>query len=418
MLPADKEAVEQNERIHFGEPAASHPAFHFIVNGMFGGLGGGDLHFLEMAKTLVAADYRLHFFGGYRLREVLAEQIPAWDLTLTEKKEPPRPGDSTLPDQLRLLRTFYSRYKATLPCLGEISENEPVYAVSDYWFDVLPLIRCRSRKKFLVLLMDAPTFGEILFRRRPDVPATRLNSIYYWLSQNISLRLFRRCPSKRLFYVHPNMKPRLLAMGYREEELVYVSGGCNLDVADLVPAQLKKFDVIWLGRIHKQKGIDDLLAALAHLRREIPDFRAVLVGNIEAALKPRLAEMGILDCVQFTGLVSEEEKFRLFKSSRVFLMPSHYESWGAVIAEALASGVPVVAYDVPAYRPVFGSLVRYVPCFDLAALKEQAVALVREARKTPDILPGHAIAHFKSENSLTAAGRRFLAGVKSLDAVA
>jgi glycosyltransferase involved in cell wall biosynthesis len=404
------------EHVRFGPPGnPKAPRFHFIANGMFGsGIGGGDVHFFEMARSVIAAGYRLHFFGGHALREAAEERLPAWDLTLTESKPLPRINDTAFSGHLRLFSAFFSRCRATLRCLDEIAEHEPVYAVTDYWFDALPAVRCRAKHKLMIDGMDAPTAREIIFRSRPDVTALRINSIHYWLSQNLSLRWFRRCPSKRLLYVHPDMKPRLLGLGYRADELVYVSNGCNVEIADHLPAQRKEYDAIWLGRIHKQKGIDDLLATLRLLRDRLPGFRAVLVGNVEAGLKPRLAEMGILDCVHFTGRVSEEEKFRLFKASRVFIMPSHHESWGIVIAEALACAVPVVAYDLAAYRPVFGSLVRYARCFDLENFQRESLALVSATRENSNLLSAEAIADFKRENSWTAAGKRFLAGFESL----
>jgi glycosyltransferase involved in cell wall biosynthesis len=260
--------------------------------------------------------------------------------------------------------------------------------------------------------MDAPTFWQIVFRLRPDVTMFRLNSIYYWASQNLSLWLFRWLEGKRLFYVHPDMKPRLRALGYHEKEMVFISNGMNLQVAEQVPPQKKEYDVIWLGRVHRQKGIDDLLAILVILARELKDFRAVLVGRL-GELSPRLAELKLSHCVTLTGLVSEEEKFRLFKASRVFLMPSRQESWGIVIAEALACDVPVVAYDLPAYRPIFGGLIDYVPSFDFEVFKTKSLEAIMNARRGKTVLDAGELALLKSEHSWEAAGNRFIATINT-----
>ena len=132
----------------------------------------------------------------------------------------------------------------------------------------------------------------------------------------------------------------------------------------LTPEQKKEFDLVWAGRVHPQKGIDDLLATLVYLAGRLENFRAVMIGKSKETLEPRVRELGLTEKVTFAGLVSEEEKFRLLKASRVFAMPSRYESWGIVIGEALASGTAVVAYDLQCYRPVFGEFVRYVKPFD------------------------------------------------------
>jgi glycosyltransferase involved in cell wall biosynthesis len=79
--------------------------------------------------------------------------------------------------------------------------------------------------------------------------------------------------------------------------------------------------------------------------------------------------LGLSENVTFSGLVSEEEKFRLLKSSRVFVMPSRYESWGIVVGEAIVSGIPVVAYRLDCCPPIFGDFVHYVKPFDTDAFK-------------------------------------------------
>src|SRR5436189_92769 len=64
---------------------------------------------------------------------------------------------------------------------------------------------------------------------------------------------------KHLFYLHPALKSRLLRLGCSEEELTYVSYGLEVAQTEAVPEQKKLYDVVWIGRVHRQKGIDDLL---------------------------------------------------------------------------------------------------------------------------------------------------------------
>lgn len=388
---------------------------HFVANCVYGThFGGGDTHFYQMARAAQKAGWRLHFFGGHALKHHLREQGIVAEQSLTDRRMMPPIRPATLGGQFRLLWDYVKRFTRTVVQLGQIERGDVVYAVTDFWFDVWPLLLCRARRKIMILGMDAPTLGEIIRCSRPDVPPLRLNSLYYWASQFLSLRLFRFCRNKQLLYVHPMMKPRLLALGYREAELTYVSNGMDLELADATPPQPKQFDVVWIGRFHRQKGIADLVTTLAHLQAEFPDFRAVLIGQLERELKPQLADLGLLDCVTFAGLVSDAEKFRLFKASRVMLMPSTYESWGIVIAEALACGVPVVAYDLTAYRPVFGDLVRYAPCFDAEVFQQLSRQAVQASRAAGEVLAAAALVEFRKESSWAAAGQRFLQAIPNV----
>jgi glycosyltransferase involved in cell wall biosynthesis len=215
------------------------------------------------------------------------------------------------------------------------------------------------------------------------------------------------CRGGLVTYSHPEMKAYLLQLGYRESGLGYVPNGSDVEAADRVPGQPKRFDVVWTGRVHPQKGIDDLLATLAWLKERLPDFRAIIIGKNKEALEPTVRGMGLQANVTFSGMVSEEEKFRLLKASRVFVMPSRYESWGIVVGEALAAGVPVVAYELACYRPVFGDFVRYVQPFDAAAFRQAVEAEVQNQRAEQEPFAGLDLAGLKRRLSWTTAQRHF-----------
>jgi len=129
-----------------------------------------------------------------------------------------------------------------------------------------------------------------------------------------------------------------------------------------------------------------LLETLAHCARTLPDFRALIIGKSKAALEPEIRKLGLAERVTFSGLVSEEEKFRLLKSARVFAMPSHCEGGGIVVGEALAAELPVVADELAPYRGVFGEFVRYVKCFDAEAFSHAVAAEVRAMRRNESYL--------------------------------
>ena len=93
-----------------------------------------------------------------------------------------------------------------------------------------------------------------------------------------------------------------------------------------------------------------------------------------AALAERV---GLSDSVDWPGFVSEDEKRRILGESRVFLAPSYEEGWGISVCEALASGVPVVAYRHPVLDELFDGAYLGAQAGDVNGLAELAVSVLR-----------------------------------------
>jgi phosphatidyl-myo-inositol alpha-mannosyltransferase len=113
-------------------------------------------------------------------------------------------------------------------------------------------------------------------------------------------------------------------------------------------------NILFLGRLEERKGLIHLLKAYHRLRKRHVDARLLVVGA-----GPKLREYrryvglrGIRD-VEFLGRVSDEQKGRYFASADVFCAPATgQESFGIVLLEAMAAGVPIVASDIHGYKQV------------------------------------------------------------------
>ena len=385
---------------------------YFFANGIFADqISGGDIHFFHTAQAAMDAGYIVHFFGGHALERQLRANLKGYELTLTDHSEAKPFNANSFFGQFRLLFDYFRRFIGTLRQMGKIGRTETAYAVSDYWFDVWPVVLSHARRKLMIWHMAAPSLGQIVCKGRADVDATRVASFYYWLSQNLSILFFRFCRNKHLFIVHPDMRSWVKCVGYREDEVSYISFGVDAARAARVPQQKKIYDAVWIGRMHRQKGIDDLLATLLHLSKTVRDFRAVLIGNLRE-LQPRIESMGLSKCVEFAGFVSEDEKFRLFHASRVFLMTSRFEGSPRVVAESLVCDVPVVAYEVETYRAIFGNFMRCVPCFDVEAFKAAAERTIAEMRAGNNYLSRLDLRAFCEAHSWEKTGETFVGKVE------
>jgi D-inositol-3-phosphate glycosyltransferase len=119
--------------------------------------------------------------------------------------------------------------------------------------------------------------------------------------------------------------------------------------------------LICVGRMEPLKGMDALIRALSHLRNNghagAPKLRLLLIGgdpeerhqlwNAEQQRLDRLRhELGVADQVHFLGARPQELLPSYFQAADIVAVPSHYESFGMVALEALATGAAVIASNV------------------------------------------------------------------------
>lgn len=146
--------------------------------------------------------------------------------------------------------------------------------------------------------------------------------------------------------------------------------------------------LLYFGRLDVfQKGLDTLLEAMAILVRTRPGLELRIAGRGKDAerVAAQARELGIERNLRMLGAVSEAERQALFAGAAVQLMPSRFEGFGMVAAEAMAAGVPLVAAAAGSLPEVVdaprGGLL--VPPGDAAALAEAAARLLddRAARE-------------------------------------
>ena len=113
--------------------------------------------------------------------------------------------------------------------------------------------------------------------------------------------------------------------------------------------------ILFVGRMDPRKGLHRLLRAFAIVMREIPEARLFVVGGGAARAKyERMAlEYSVKDGVIFKGVVSASELPGYFRSATLYTSPAEGgESFGLVLIEAMASGIPVVASRISGYDEV------------------------------------------------------------------
>lgn len=133
------------------------------------------------------------------------------------------------------------------------------------------------------------------------------------------------------------------AAGLRQPVAV-IPIGIDLPPATALRTNDKRRDVLFLGRLHPIKGLDDLLGAWRTLTARHPAWHLRIAGPGDPTYVARLtAQASKLDRVSVEGGLYGEAKARAMAEAGLFILPSHGENFAVAVAEALAHGTPVIA---------------------------------------------------------------------------
>lgn len=137
------------------------------------------------------------------------------------------------------------------------------------------------------------------------------------------------------------------------------------------------------GRVEKEKGFADLIAAFASFDKIIPGWQLLIIGggSMEKKLASMIEEMQLHDKVKITGYIHEVRENLL--NGSVYVMTSRWEGFGMAVVEAMEVGLPVIAYGIPAMESLIEDGVdgRIVPAFEQDKLVEAMLELATEPEK-------------------------------------
>jgi glycosyltransferase involved in cell wall biosynthesis len=127
----------------------------------------------------------------------------------------------------------------------------------------------------------------------------------------------------------------------------------GIDISDirLIPPSKEETDLIFTGRLIKEKHVDLLVRAFGILSSEQPQLRLLIIGEgpEQDTIKKIIQELSLEDRISIRGFQADhDEVIARMKSAKVFVNPSTREGFGITALEALACGIPVVTVDHPA----------------------------------------------------------------------
>ena len=341
---------------------------YIIANWMQGdALSGGDRIFIELSRRWML-----------RLKIKLFVSEDGWRICQREKLEGIE-HEIWSKDKFNkfgycvsyLYRTFVSLkqiFKHTL------KEGDIVYSSSDFWPDCLPGLLLKIRKKTILWIagfyMFAPSPG---LKNSPYRGASRVIGFFYWLTQ-LPAHYLIRSYADIVFVTTEADVGRFVTKKRQKDKIVVVRGGVDLapsqnyfNSGTVIANDKRIYDACYVGRFHYQKGVLELIDIWKRVCEKNPNAKLAMIGEgpLLNQVKDKIGFYKLQDNIELLGFKDGQDKYQIFKNSKIVVHPATYDSGGMAAAEAMAWGLPAVSFDLEALKTYYAKGMIKTSCFDL-----------------------------------------------------
>jgi len=196
--------------------------------------------------------------------------------------------------------------------------------------------------------------------------------------------------ASRVIALHKTEADQYKKMGVAENKIEIIPNGIDLSEYESLPERgqfRNKYHIrnnekiiLYLGRIHKSKGIDLLIAAYSELFKDLKDSKLVIVGPDDghlSELKNQTTELGIEDKVLFTGPLFNRDKLTAFVDADVFVTPK-FSGLPVTFIEACACGLPIITTTEGDDIDWINNNVGFVVEYSVSSISQSIVKLLQD----------------------------------------
>jgi len=144
-------------------------------------------------------------------------------------------------------------------------------------------------------------------------------------------------------------KDALYRHGFWGREIKIISHGIETKATENIPASMESVDLLFTGRLIKDKNVDLLIRALELAKKELPNINCLIIG--EGPERDRLItlrdKLGLTENIRFQDFLEYQKLIASMKAARIFVFPSTREGFGIVVLEAMAASLPVITVEHP-----------------------------------------------------------------------
>lgn len=335
-----------------------------VQNRFFPSIGGAEKHVYLLSKYLIKHGHGVTVYTSTSLSkdDVLSLSLrPPFIINPIQKEKPfyeevlekinIKRFDMKLkfwsfnwiPDMSKELKTNISDYdivhvhgyhisSSLVGCYYAKKNNKPLILTAH---DLIIPMDLPMDAKLLKFLYDK-TFGKILIKNASKLIALTEDNVKQYDERGADLSKISLVPNAVELDKYENI---------RIDEGILAKYGIS-DDDDIL---------LFVGRIDKYKGIQDILEILPNILLIRPNIRLIVVGSdygYRDHLELLAKDLNIADRIIFTGIIPDDELTQIYKLSDLFVFPSKMEGFGIVLLEAMINKTLCIAYPIPSVRKV------------------------------------------------------------------
>jgi len=260
-----------------------------------------------------------------------------------------------------------------------------LYSASNFWCDVFPAFWIKNRRKqctwvgtsFLPILHPFKSLESSYEKGVWSWPNPKMFALF--LFQRISDLLLSKC-ADAIFVTNDLDKSAFVKTGVSPDRLMAIYGGVDHEAISAIPEERKEFDGVFVGRLHPQKGLLFLIDIWHRICTNRTGANLAIIGSGDKhyvmRIKAEIRKRKLGENVKMFGFVNGHNKYRILKSSRVFLHTSIYDNCGMAAAEGMACGLPAVRFDIIALRVAYPKGMLIAPLKDCQAFADAVLTLL------------------------------------------
>ena len=280
----------------------------------------------------------------------------------------------------RILSYFYAMF-TSIPMIKKFRNYSLFFATSDFFFDVIPgYFFARVYGKEFVCMIH----HHIVDPSSRD--GNKFVNILMNLSQRFSFWFIKNTADKIFLYDTDEGRKiqKLLFYNQKSKSVYFVKNGIDINLIDAAKQGPKIYEACFLGGIRYSKGIREFIPIWKKVVNVFPNAKFIVIGGgsgeIVNWLSNEIKTYNMENNIILTGPLSGIQLFEKMKSSKIFLFPSHEEGWGIALCEAMYCELPVVCYDLPAFK-AFGGDLNKSKIGDWNMLANKTILYLRDEKK-------------------------------------